>query len=71
MYYLNKIESFLDGLVQERRNTIALTMELRIPCSNPSMCYNVSIYHWSYWYKSHLSHKFYLDKVESYFDGLV
>ena len=26
----------VDGLVQERRNSIALAMELRLSCSNPS-----------------------------------
>ena len=28
----------LDGLVQERRNSIALAMELRLSCINPSIC---------------------------------
>ena len=27
----------IDGLVQERRNSIALAMGLRIPCTNPSI----------------------------------
>ena len=26
----------IDGLVQERRNSIALAMELRLSCTNPS-----------------------------------
>ena len=29
----------LDGLVQERRNSSALAMELRLPCTNPSIWY--------------------------------
>ena len=28
----------MDGLVQERYNSIALAMELRLSCSNPSIC---------------------------------
>ena len=27
----------IDGLVQERRNSIALAMELRLSCINPSI----------------------------------
>ena len=29
----------IDGLVQERRNSSALAMELRLSCTNPSICY--------------------------------
>ena len=29
---------YVDGLVQERRNSSALTMELHFSCTNPSMC---------------------------------
>ena len=29
---------YVDGLVQERRNSSALAMELRLSCPNPSMC---------------------------------
>ena len=28
---------YFDGLVQERRNSTALTKELRLPCTNPSI----------------------------------
>ena len=28
----------IDGLVQERRNSSALAMELRLSCTNPSIC---------------------------------
>ena len=28
----------LDGLMQERRNSIVLAMELRLSCTNPSIC---------------------------------
>ena len=28
----------VDGLVQERRNSSALAMELRLSCTNPSIC---------------------------------
>ena len=28
----------IDGLVQERRNSIANALELRLCCSNPSIC---------------------------------
>ena len=30
---------FIDGLVQERRNSNADAVELRISCANPSICY--------------------------------
>ena len=29
---------WFDGLVQERRNSIANAMELRLSCTNPSIC---------------------------------
>ena len=29
---------YIDGLVQARRNSIAYTMELRLYCTNPSIC---------------------------------
>ena len=32
----------LDGLVQERRNSSALAMELRLSCINPSICAHFS-----------------------------
>ena len=31
------VEYNINGSVQERRNTIALAMELRLSCTNPSM----------------------------------
>ena len=31
----------LDGLVQERRNSSALAVELRLSCINPSICVSV------------------------------
>ena len=34
----------IDGLVQERRNSIADAMELRLSCTNPSNCY-ISLWH--------------------------
>ena len=32
-------EYHIDGLVQESRNSIALAMELRLSCTNPSICF--------------------------------
>ena len=32
-----------DGLVQERRNYVANTLELRLSCTNPSICRNISM----------------------------
>ena len=29
---------YIDGLVQERRNSIANALELRLSCTNPSIC---------------------------------
>ena len=31
-------DAYIDGLVQERRNSSALAMELRLSCTNPSIC---------------------------------
>ena len=33
-------EHHIDGLVQERRNSIANALELRLSCTNPSICWN-------------------------------
>ena len=33
------IEDHVDGLVQERRNSSALAMELRLSCTSPSIWY--------------------------------
>ena len=48
---------YIDGLVQERRNSIALAMVLRLSCTNPSTC--TSLLHWEHfllylewWYHS-------------------
>ena len=39
VYVLVKLVGFyIDGLVQERRNSSALAMELRLSCTNPSIC---------------------------------
>ena len=34
----NDTEYYFDGLVQEKRNPSALAMELRLSCTNPSIC---------------------------------
>ena len=37
--YCDQIRApYIDGLMQERRNTIALAMELRLSCTNPILC---------------------------------
>ena len=37
---LSSRDAHVDGLVQERRNSIAKALELRLPCTNPSIwCY--------------------------------
>ena len=33
--------AYIDGLVQERRNSGALAMELRLSCTNPSILYHI------------------------------
>ena len=38
---------FVDGLMQERRNSIANALELRLSCTNPSMCQVVTL-----WYRA-------------------
>ena len=40
-FYIEYI--YIDGLVQERRNSIANALELRISCSNPSICLSSNI----------------------------
>ena len=34
----DQLEGQIDGLVQERRNSIANALELRLSCTNPSQC---------------------------------
>ena len=34
------MQSNFDGLVQERRNSIANTLELRLSCTNQSICFH-------------------------------
>ena len=37
----NQVQAlYIDGLVQLRRNSIALAMELRIYCTNPPKCHS-------------------------------
>ena len=31
--------TYIDGLVQERRNSIANALDLRLSCTNPSICF--------------------------------
>ena len=33
-----RLHVHIDGLVQERRNSSALAIELRLTCTNPSLC---------------------------------
>ena len=40
-----KLIPHIDGLVQERRNSSALAMELRLSCTNPSTCQRVQFYY--------------------------
>ena len=42
---LLKQTDHINGLVQERRNSIANAMELRLSCANPSTCW-LPCYHW-------------------------
>ena len=47
-------KTHMDGLVQERRNSSALAMELRLSCTNPSIygaatnCHQVCCMHWGH-----------------------
>ena len=47
--HLPETKIHIDGLVQERRNSIAYALELRLPCTNPSMSSSMLQY------KDHLS----------------
>ena len=38
IYIYSKQYSNIDGLMQERRNSIAEALELRLSCINPSIC---------------------------------
>ena len=38
---------YIHGLVQERRNSSALAMELRLSCSNPLICNNTNCNHFA------------------------
>ena len=38
----NVISEHINGLVQERRNSSALAMELHLSCTNPLLCYGLS-----------------------------
>ena len=37
VWYEQSNQHYVDGLVQERRNSIANALELRLSCTNPSM----------------------------------
>ena len=37
-------EVYVEGFVQERRNSSALAMELRLSCTNPLMCVELQDY---------------------------
>ena len=42
---------YIDGLVQERRKSIANALELRLSCTNPSLSIYINIY---IYYKQHV-----------------
>ena len=44
MFYILQLSHHIDGLVQERHNSIANTLELCLSCTNPSIC-SVLSYH--------------------------
>ena len=49
---LGKLQLYIDGLVQERRISIALAMELRLSCTNPSIYLHDTERNdakWSFW----------------------
>ena len=48
---------YIDGLVQERRNSSALAMELRLSCTNPSIwtCYSCTLYSTHSWLQRYIS----------------
>ena len=41
--WTNVVWYHIDGLVQERRNSSALAMELRLSCINPLICHHLAI----------------------------
>ena len=46
-----RVREHTDGLVQERRNSSALAMELRLSCTNPSIQSTASLQYGSiFWY---------------------
>ena len=44
---MDYVAPYIDGFVQERRNSSALAMELRLSCTNPSICGIVEKYYLS------------------------
>ena len=46
MHYLQTWCTHIDGLVQERRNSSASAMELRLSCTNPLICENRTTPSW-------------------------
>ena len=47
----HSLDSYFDEFVQERRNSIANTLELRLSCTNPSICPLTQIGLWTKWKK--------------------
>ena len=56
----------IDGLVQERRNSVANTLELRLSCTNPSMLWHY-IQHDNHSNRTWLNQDFKLTKHTTYF----
>ena len=46
MFYISRTWTYIDGLLQERRNSSALAMELHLSCINPLIYHQVM--HWIY-----------------------
>ena len=44
-YWYDGNSPYVNGLVQERRNSIANALELRLSCTNPSMCGGLTLKH--------------------------
>ena len=56
--FISFLRGHIDELLQERRNSSALAMELRLPCSNPSIC-KMDLKRWSnFFLVTNLYHNF-------------
>ena len=60
----NETILYFNGLVSERRNSIANALELRLSCTKPSICVYFKLLHKHYWHVEHITDSFAITQVE-------